>query len=165
MPADEASDVGGKVAPYGMTYSLRSGRLAGGRGAGRSHPPRPASLIHRCEYLSSGATRRIAPALSDRVNRRYSGPVGPGLCRIWIRTLATPFRRANSGDTRRPSAALGQRTGSPWPGRRELGTSCCWPPRQSRRRSSPAGGLWGCSAWCGSRSGRLCACARPCPLG
>ena len=50
----------GKVVAYGMTSTLRSGRLAGWRGAGRSHPPRPASLIHRCEYLSIGVTRRMA---------------------------------------------------------------------------------------------------------
>jgi hypothetical protein len=44
-----------------MPSTLRSGRLAAGRGAGRSHPPRLASLIHRREYLSTGFAKWLEP--------------------------------------------------------------------------------------------------------
>src|SRR5215207_4551905 len=54
--------------------------------------PGPASLIHRREYLSIGVTRRIAQSLSDRVNRRDPGLVGPELCRM----LDLTFRGSTS---------------------------------------------------------------------
>jgi hypothetical protein len=52
---------GGKVVAYGMTSMLRSGRLAGKRGAGRIRTPGPTSLIHCREYLSISVTRCKAP--------------------------------------------------------------------------------------------------------